>query len=219
MLSFTVLYFILLWVVPGYLMVLIKYDTPRFNGYSKYIPLLLFVFMPFAGNLYYANPVRRLLIFYGYMVSILTYTLTKFYGKNLVWAFSVSGITCLVSSYLWELPWLLRNAFVTGPEPDWVLHFMGLFFVWYVASNIGFKKDRDSKIVIVLFLIVSTLFMIYTGYGVGYASDKSAFIENAYVWNSNGFMFIRALSILTVLQSLDISIHQMNTKEVEEIDN
>jgi len=207
-LSVQVLYFILLWVVPGYLMVLIKYDTPRFNAYSKYIPYLLLVVMPVAGPLYYSNPLRRLLIFYGYMVSILSFTLTSLYKKNLVWAFSVSGITCLISSYLWEFPWLVRNAIVKGPEPDWVLHFMGLFFVWYVASNIGFKKDNRTKGVVVGFLIVATLFMISTGMGPYSASDVTEAVENAYVWNSNGFMFIRTLSIFTVFQSLDLTVEE-----------
>jgi len=204
MLSLQVLNFIIIWVIPGYLMVLIKYDTPRFNKYSKYVPYVLLGLLPVMGPLYYQNPLKRLLIFYGYMVSILTYIITKLYKKNFVWALSVSGITCLVSSYLWELPWLVRNALVTGFEPDWVLHFIGLFFVWYVSSNIGFKKTMLSKIVVIIFLGVSTLFMIQTGMGPYAASDVDKVVENAYVWNSNGFMFIRSLSILSVLQSLDL---------------
>jgi len=94
-----------------------------------------------------------------------------------------------------------------------------LFFVWFVASNIGFKRDLDSKMFVIGFLVVSTLFMFYTGYGAGYASDKVEAVANAYVWNSNGFMFIRAFSILTVFQSLNIPIQKLNTKEVKEIDN
>ncbi len=205
MLSLQVLYFILLWVCPGILMVLLKYDTPKFNRLTKFIPIFLVVCMPVIGPLYYSEPLQRLIILYSYMFLILSYTLATFHQFNLVKAVSIGGLICVLSSYLWELPWLFKNAVVVGWEPDWVLHLMGLFYFWYMKDTIGFKKGYPTKLMIALFLGISTWYMFYTGIGPN--------VYDAVVWNANNFMYIRIISIFVVFQSLVLPIREMNTIE------
>ena len=205
MLSEQVLYFIFLWIGPVFLMVLLDYDTPRFNKLTIYIPLFLMCLLPITGPLYFANPMRRLLVFYGYMFMLVTFVMSYFYGNNLIWSLSVGGLTCIVSSYLWEVPWLIKNAIVTGFETDWILHLAGVFFFWFLKDKIGFKQEKTIKIMIATFLAFSTWHMFYTGIGPK--------MYESVIWNGNDFMFIRAVSIFVVFHSLKLPIHQMNTSE------
>jgi len=205
MLSYPVLYFILIWVGPGFLMVLFKYDTPKFNGLTKFIPLGLMMGIPVAAPLYYSEPMRRLIILYSYMFLILSYMIATFYQFNLVKAVSVGGLICVLSSYLWEVPWLVKNAVVVGWEDDWILHLMGLFYYWYIRDAIGFKKDYPTKLMIALFLGFSTWYMFYTGIGPN--------VYDAMVWNANNFMYLRIASIFVVFQSLVLPVRKMNTIE------
>lgn len=205
MLSQQVLYFILIWIGPVFLMVLFDYDTPKFNKLTIYIPFILMVLLPIVGPYYFSNPVNRLIILYGYMFMLVTFVMSYFYGNNLVWSISVGGLTCILSSYLWEIPWLIKNAVVTGFETDWILHLAGIFYFWFIKNRIGFKQDKTIKIMIGTFLALSTWYMFYTGIGPQ--------IYDAVIWNANTFMFIRALSIFVVFHSLEIPIRKMNTIE------
>ena len=189
-------------------MVLLKYDTPKFNRLTKFIPLFLMMVMPFAGPLYYSEPMQRLIIFYSYMFMILSYMLATFYQFNLVKAVSVGGLICVLSSYLWELPWLVKNAIVIGWEDAWILHLMGLFYFWYMKNAIGFKKDYPTKLMIALFLVLSTWFMFYTGIGPNF--------YDAVVWNSNSFMYIRITSIFVVFQSLVLPTRNIQPEKLQE---
>ena len=188
--------FIFVWVTPAFFMVLYEYDTPRYNLWSRAIPYILLLSLPFTGVYYLIYPTIRPFALYGYITIIATYMMCRVYWVNLPKAVSISAIACVLSSYYWELPWLVRNAVLVGYENDWILHLLGLVFLWFLVKFVGFKKTWGVAGRLLAVLALSTWYMIFTGIPPGASSAR--------MWNGWGFMAIRTMSTATVMLSLDL---------------
>lgn len=196
MLSWGVLVFIAIWVSPPFFMVLYHYDTAKYNWINTLIPVSL-LFSPISFIYAVRNPVFRLFFLYIYSTMFLTFFTRIYYNYNLTRALSVSAMSCLLASYYWEVPWLIRNAVIVGFETDWFLHLFGGFFVWFLYKNVGFKNSWKTGLALIFALGLSAYYMFY--------SQIPPFVTDALVWNSKEFIFIRLVSIISIYFSLNLN--------------
>lgn len=196
MLSPVVLYFILIWVSPGLFMVLFQYPTRKYDGYVGLFLIMSILIIPLSVLVYGIYPPTRLLLMYVCATSYLTYIINRVFDYPLPQAFSLSSMACLLSSFYWELPWLIRNAIIVGWEDDWIIHSLGLFFLWFLIKAVGFKKEVKSIFILLIVLAVSTVWMLYTNLPPG--------LNDPLIWNNYPFMAIRISSIIAVVKSLNL---------------
>jgi len=205
-------YFFIMWLMPVAWMALFSVRTDKLNNifisiykYSLVLGLFVFVglmeYVVSAFNfIYNSYPTSFLMIFY--FTLSLTFTLYLIVVKN--WNFpqaiSISIICAFIGSFYWETPFLLYNAYTRGFEPEWVLHIMGLMFVWFVHKSVGWKKDTTTLFVVFGGFILATIFMIF-----GEVPSPLG-IEQYRVWNSVYYMTIRLICTLISFYAVNKSI-------------
>jgi len=187
-------FFIANFVSPIYLMLLFRLKTQRLNLLVPTLFVGSIVAVPLAVYICLTNVIGILYVVYWYIFVVLAYLLRTSYDAPQ--AISVAAMTVFLSSYWWEIPWLVRNAWITGFEWDWLLHALGLFYLWFLHEAVGFRKNLDAVVALLVSLSISTLYMVLVNIPLG--------VHDPYVWNSVGFMEIRILSALTVLYSLKV---------------
>ena len=160
----SILFFFALWIQPVIWAMLKKVhgrdlDASLLVGVilalGSYFPLLfLGVFNTYSQlKLYY---------FYGGLGAIMSMAFFTLYGWRYTQALSVSALALFVSSTLWEIPLLLINAIRTGPEPDWILHLLVVFYILWIGEWPGWVKTGNLGILLplVFTVIIITLFPI-----------------------------------------------------------
>jgi len=95
---------------------------------------------------------RRLIIAYGLIGVVFIFTMIYRYRWNYTQALPVATILVMAGSYYWEIPYLIRNAFLLGFEWDWILHVGGI--VPFIA----------------LFYLLGTEPRMYTSYKIMFAT-------------------------------------------------
>jgi len=104
-------------------------------------------------------------------------------------ALSAGFLTAFVGSYFWEVPYIIRNALITGPTGDWFLHAIGLFYVYFMAGAVGWQLNIRSALLIIGGLAISTIFML--NWQVAPVSSASAYRPD--IWNNGYWMLNRII--------------------------
>jgi len=104
-------------------------------------------------------------------------------------ALSAGFLTAFVGSYFWEVPYIIRNALITGPQGDWFLHALGLFYVYFMAGTVGWQISWRSALLIIGGLAISTVFML--NWQVAPVSSASA--SQPDIWNNGYWMLNRII--------------------------
>jgi hypothetical protein len=161
---FSLFFFTALWIQPVIWVMIKKIHNVRLDAFllvgavlalGSYFPLYL---------LGVINQYTQLVLyyFYGLIGFSMSLAFLSVYGWRYTQALSVSALALFVSSSLWEIPLLLINAIRTGPEPDWILHLMVVFYILWIDEWPGWIKTGKLGILLPLLLtsIVITLFPI-----------------------------------------------------------
>jgi hypothetical protein len=160
----SLLFFFALWIQPVIWAMLKKVQSRRLDAYllvgvllalGTYFPLLLLgVFDNYSQlKLYY---------FYGALGVGMSTAFFTLHGWRYTQALSVGALALFISSTLWEIPLLLINAIRTGPEPDWILHLMVIFYILWIDEWPGWIKTGKLGVLLplVFTVIIITLFPI-----------------------------------------------------------
>lgn len=104
-------------------------------------------------------------------------------------AIAVAALCCFVGGFLWEVPYLIRNAFITGFQWDWLLHLLRLYFVAFLS---GYWLVTKRGVALIAFaLLVSVFAIAISPLPPGHATE-------IYNWNSPIYMICRLVSTLVV---------------------
>ena len=128
---------------------------------------------------------------YGSLALAFTLILMKL-GWHGPQALSAGFLTAFVGSYFWEVPIIVKNAFITGPTGDWFLHALGLFYVYFMVDTVGWVVTWRNVSLILIGLAISTIFML----NWSVAPVTSITGANPGVWNSGYWMLNRLIGAL-----------------------
>jgi hypothetical protein len=205
-------YFFIIWLMPVAWMALFSVKTNKLNNifcsiYKYSLVFSLFIFVGLMEHvvstfdfIYNSNPTTFLMIFYFSLAVTFTYYLIVTKNWNLPQAISIGIICAFIGSYYWETPFLLYNAYTRGFEPEWVLHIMGLMFVWFVHKSVGWKKDIATLFIVSGGFVLAGIFMRFG------EIPSPLGIEQYRVWNSAYYMTIRLICTLISFYAVNKSI-------------
>lgn len=164
----------LVWYQPVFWMMFYHYKS--FKGvsasqlnvilpYQSIIAIFLMVgefISPIRSFFLYLFNSHALLVTYCVLGTAFTWFLMKRKGWNYPQAISIAFLAVFIGSFYWEIPYLVRNAFITGFEWDWLLHILFVFPIWYINKTIGWGGISKTKMLtlIITGLIISILFML-----------------------------------------------------------
>lgn len=158
--------FVLLWVQPIWWMFFFHNKRTDLDKYfSKFaiglalLGSVLYLIPITRAFVFSTKPVVSLMVFYTTIGLVFTHILMFRYKWHLPQAMSMSALIVFIGSFYWESPYLIRNAFLLGPELDWVLHITGLMFFWYIKDTVGWKKDPITLVLVVFGFFMATVFM------------------------------------------------------------
>jgi hypothetical protein len=202
-LSEEVLTFILIWVSPAALMTLFQYPTRRFDQYAGALLAAAIIMVPLSQLLYAAYPVARLYAVYMALVSMFSYLLVRRLGYPLTQALSLASCACLLSSYYWETPWIIRNLVVYEWAEgwrihllDWIVSSLGIFYLWFLAKATGFRATLGAAAFLGAALLYSVGWMLLLNVPPGFS--------DALVWNQWGMMVMRMVAAVAVFNALNV---------------
>ena len=140
------------------------------------------------------NDVFTLFSFYSVLGLLFSGLLVERYGWNFFKALSVGVMTVFAGSFYWEVPYLIRNAFITGPEKAWFWHLVSLIYASWVFRVVGIR--RDVGVHLLLFgLGVSVVYILFNPISPGVGGGE--------VWNTWYYLSNRLICTLIVFLSLD----------------
>lgn len=205
-------YFFIIWLMPIAWMSLFYVKTDRLNSIftSIYKYVLVFSLFIFVGLMEYvvsafnfiynSYPTSFLMIFYFVLAMSFTLYLINVNQWNFPQAISISMICAFIGSFYWEIFFLLYNAYTRGFEPEWVLHIMGLMFVWFVHKSVGWKKDIATLFIVSGGFVLAGIFMRFG------EIPPPLGIEQYRIWNSAYYMTIRLICTLISFYAVNKSI-------------
>jgi len=167
-----ILVFSIIWLQPIFWMLFFNVKTAHFD--KKITPIAIvhavFAYLYFTNSELYAyfNAIivsMPLFVIYSSLALFFSSYLIDIHNWHAPQAMSASAIIVSIGSYLWEVPYLLRNAFFTGFEGDWFLHLMGVFLFLYVKDGIGWTENT-KKIIFWLGISISVSLIIMILYPV-----------------------------------------------------
>ena len=139
-----------IWWAPIFLMWLWFYRESML-GFVKFLPVLVALLMVDAGVIVASvyPPTQGFFIKNGWVTLFLLYgTLASAFALYLrtrgwppIRAIAIGGLSIYVGSYYWEVPYILRNAFITGYENDWWFHAWGLVYMLFIAFTVGWRRE------------------------------------------------------------------------------
>lgn len=181
-----------IWLQPVVWMMVFYIKSTRLDHALKMLTIVALGILAVSYLLPIDWPIKylfnHLFILYGSLALIFALTLMKL-GWHAPQALSAGFLTAFVGSYLWETPYIIRNAFITGPQGDWFLHAVGLFYVYFMAGTVGWQVNRRSALLITCSLLVSTAFML--NWQIPPLSSTSVVIPD--LWNNDYWMLNRAI--------------------------
>jgi len=189
------IYFVLVWVQPIFWMLFFNFKFKWLDGF--FLRSVSYVFGLAALVIVYTDVLRNglmnilvpsapLYVIYFTMYYIFTTYLITIHEWHAPQALSASAMIVFVGSFLWETPYLIRNAFITGPQGDWWAHLTGLFFFWYIKDGIGWTTDKKTQLLFPLSLLISTILMLNWPIPMTEISGT--------VWNSSYYLSNRIIS-------------------------
>jgi len=189
----------LVWVLPAFWMVLYSVKTKRldflviFQVLIAAILLVFEVYPPTQNAVVTLFPSWRLLTTYYVLCAVFTWILVVKYGWHYPQAISISALVAFVGSYYWEAPYLIRNAFITGPQWDWGLHLLVIFPIWFLTITVGWTRRLGGYGRWLLFLAglaIAAAFMVFNPVPYGVTSTD--------VWDSAYYLADRAIACVIV---------------------
>ena len=137
-----------------------------------------------------------LLMIYSLMGTALMLYLIKEKHWHYPQASAIGFLTIFIGSFYWEIPYNVRNAFITGFQLDWLLHLMWIFPVWYIYNTVGWIKDYNN---LALWLsigwLLSICVMVFDP--IPYGCTEAA------RWNSVLYMFNRIACSLIIFSLIN----------------
>jgi len=106
---------------------------------------------------------HQLIIAYGLLGVTMIFLLMNKYGWNYTQALPMSVLIVMAGSFYWEIPYLIRNAFLVGFEWDWILHISRIFTLIAPFYLIGTDKLMYNSYKLMYFvagLLISVIFMV-----------------------------------------------------------
>jgi len=184
----------LVWILPVFWMALYRVRRPTLNWLFQWqvYATISVVVMEILPQTHWVVvelfPSHRLLLTYTLLITAFTAYLVYGKGWNYLQAVSISALVAFVGSYYWEAPYLIRNAFITGPQWDWGLHVLVVFPLWFLTVTTGWTRAFGNLGRWVIFLVglaVATLFLL--GNPVPYG------VISAEVWDSPYYLVDRVI--------------------------
>jgi hypothetical protein len=147
---------------------------------ASFIPLYSAGFVQSHGEF-------TLFYFYAAMGVALSYLLPWGYTRNL----AVSALIVFVASLYWEIPIIITNALARGPEWDWVLHVLKLYFAFWLRDAVGWNVDAVNVV------------KLGVGLGVAWMWGASFPITGTTAeWNSVPYLAIRFIAVAIIFSVL-----------------
>ena len=201
----------LVWYQPVFWMVFYHYKKHKLNQVLKWQTLALILgtvleLIPITN--YYINiyfPSHRLLFMYSALGTVYTAYYMKYRGWNYPQAISISFLAIFVGSFYWEVPYNIRNMFITGFEYDWLLHLLFIFPIWYLNITVGWRKISNTRkiILVITGLLISLLFML--NYPVAPNTEAAA------VWDSPYYLINRIICTTMFFYLINDRIEEAKT--------
>lgn len=195
--DFMSIFFVLaIWVQPAFWMRFYYVKTKRLDWL---VPLQVFflclllhpsleVFFKLYHNLY-------TMTWYSSLGILFSIWLQDKYKWHFPQAMSVGALGAFIGSYLWEVPYLVKNAPSTGLF-DWMLHGYGLLLVWFIATTVGWISLSKALPWITLSFAVSMACMLL--------KPTAASIMSPIESNSVIYVFNRIVSTLIVFKLIKV---------------
>lgn len=200
--ALSLLYFLAIWAQPAAWMFIYYIKSSRFNNAIPTISptaLIIILFMnlhPYFYELKTTWEFIPLFSLYGGLGLIFTNILMVGYKWNAPQAISASALIAFIGSFYWEVPYLVRNAFVTGPQWDWLLHPMFLLYVWFLSVTVGWGRKHRVTLV-ASGILISVLFMLNWNIPAG--------VGGGAIWNSPYYLLNRAICVGIVFTMINKS--------------
>jgi hypothetical protein len=122
-----------------------------------YVLAIYFNLLDFIGS-------QRLIFAYMLVGAIFVYTLVKLRSWDLTQAVPITMILIMAGGLYWEIPYLIRNAFLSGFEWDWILHISRLASIAALVFFIGFSPASSFKNKILLLSLGFALSIVIMSY-------------------------------------------------------
>ena len=202
--------FFIIWIQPICWMLIYSAKTSRFDKYISTICIisiivaLVSLIIPGAyigtADISKSTP---LFVMYSTLGLIFATVLIHICEWHAPQALATSVICIYISSFLWEVPYLIRNAFITGFETDWILHLFGLFFVWFIHKGPGWTTESDlMPFLLAMSLATSIFVMMFRPIPLD--------VYDAAAWNSAPYLFNRIVSAVAVFLMLETNNQNRN---------
>jgi hypothetical protein len=158
---------LLLWMQPIFWMLFFHHKDPEWaSTEALIIPILAIVVIGITNiidpSILWFVTNQRLIVSYSSVGLIFAWHLMNNKGWPFPQALSFSALCVFAASFYWEIPWLVRNAWVHGFEPDWALHILVIFPYWYLKNAVGWNRNYDTMGLVAIFcigIVISTVFL------------------------------------------------------------
>lgn len=188
--SIDIFYYVVVWWVP-YLFMWLWFFRDNLLDWINLRLILIATFGPAVAMLILNVVMPDIFSYFSWMPLFTLYGLMGLFfaydlrcrGWHVMRAFTAAAMCVYLGSFYWETPLILRNAFITGFENDWLAHLQGLVYLGFTSWFIGWKRMWPLP----LGLIIGSL---------------AIFLPTNLGWNTTPFLLIRGICTIIVYAML-----------------
>lgn len=136
-----------------------------------------------------------LALFYASIGLFLGFLLSFKYHWSFFSALSGGAIVTLSGSVYWEIPYIIRNAFITGPERDWFWHIVGFLYLYMGIRRIRLHAGYWSFVALFLGLAISCAYIVFNPIPPGVGGGET--------WNTWYYLSNRMICTLILFWCLE----------------
>ena len=126
---------------------------------------------------------------------LLIFSLCAFWRWEFPRAVVASSLLVFAGSFYWELPLIIRNAFLVGFEWDWLVHIIGIIPLLFIRDYVGWKLTRRNLALIGAGLLISVIIMVAFPIAPGTGTGVE--------WNSAPYLFNRVACTLILFNAMN----------------